>query len=464
MWTVWLIHRVRHCSVHMGLYISLSSWLIQTGFNLNLIQLKVAIWLGDKYYIDVEEDEHNSALGTVIAYIADIYIKLHQTKQTAPFEFPLTDLLEWVSDERVTLLYNCHQIPDTKLGFAFALSAYLLTMFARLRENSATKTMPSNQSIYRKRRPKRFFLKRTVSTNRDLLLPLIQNKNRHICRDGEGKGKKEINARAKSAERAAPTRSTPLERIGCTGWMCTGLSSRVVCLHSTRERDVVHQYQGSRTRDLLSDRVGTLLLVLQADCSRFVTYFLLWFFTHWIPAKSLGDAIHQFVHDNKTEFPNEVNILERFNIYQEIFLGIIYRVFRPSQVPILWYAYSGSDFFNFQVVPILSSVQPPIPLLHLPVRHRLAADWLVGAGPAQPIILFVTWHGHDPHQFHHSSAREFCPSVLGGAKRNFDLVLFTRREKQLSLHGRTRARLVSIRRLLAVQSICLFTPRFKLIT
>ena len=98
-------------------------------------------------------------------------------------------------------------------------------------------------------------------------------------------------------------------------------------------------------------------------------------FSHFkIPAKSLGDAIHQFVHDNKTEFPNEVNILERFNIYQEIFLGIIYRVFRPSQVPILWYAYSGSDFFNFQVVPILSSVQPPIPLLHLPVRHRLAAD------------------------------------------------------------------------------------------
>ena len=60
-------------------------------------------------------------------------------------------------------------------------------------------------------------------------------------------------------------------------------------------------------------------------------------------AKTLGDAYHQFTHDNKTEFPNEVNILERFNIYQEIVLGIIYRVFQPKLRPILWYAYSGMD-------------------------------------------------------------------------------------------------------------------------
>ena len=60
----------------------------------------------------------------------------------------------------------------------------------------------------------------------------------------------------------------------------------------------------------------------------------------------MGDAYHQFTHDNKTEFPNEVNILERFNIYQEIVLGIIYRIFQPAQRPILWYAYSGSDFLK----------------------------------------------------------------------------------------------------------------------
>ena len=79
-------------------------------------------------------------------------------------------------------------------------------------------------------------------------------------------------------------------------------------------------------------------------------------------AKSLGDAYHQFTHDNKTEFPNEVNILERFNIYQEIFLGIIYRVFQPKLRPILWYAYSGMDLlfmttFIFTVVCLKSGLQ-----------------------------------------------------------------------------------------------------------
>ena len=51
--------------------------------------------------------------------------------------------------------------------------------------------------------------------------------------------------------------------------------------------------------------------------------------------------MNQYIHDNKTEFPNEVNILERFNIYQEIVLGIIYRVLQPSLPGIIWYAYSG---------------------------------------------------------------------------------------------------------------------------
>ena len=70
----------------------------------------------------------------------------------------------------------------------------------------------------------------------------------------------------------------------------------------------------------------------------------------------MGDAYHQFTHDNKTEFPNEVNILERFNIYQEIVLGIIYRVFQPKLRPILWYAYSG---MGLQVIFMIIREIPP---------------------------------------------------------------------------------------------------------
>merc|ERR1711970_417726 len=74
---------------------------------------------GDKYYMDVDEEEDYSALGKVIAYITDIYIKLEKDNQHEEVEFSLTELLEWVSDERVTLLYNCHQWghPGKNLGY-----------------------------------------------------------------------------------------------------------------------------------------------------------------------------------------------------------------------------------------------------------------------------------------------------------------------------------------------------------
>ena len=66
-------------------------------------------------------------------------------------------------------------------------------------------------------------------------------------------------------------------------------------------------------------------------------------------ADSWSSAYHQYTHDNKTEFPNEVNILERFNIYQEIFLALIYKTFQNwiTLRPILFYAYS---VFNLQAM------------------------------------------------------------------------------------------------------------------
>ena len=67
--------------------------------------------LGDKYYLDVDEDENYSGLGNVIAYITDVYIKLLQAKSTQlETQFSLTELLDWVSDEKVTVLYNCVQV------------------------------------------------------------------------------------------------------------------------------------------------------------------------------------------------------------------------------------------------------------------------------------------------------------------------------------------------------------------
>ena len=61
--------------------------------------------------MDIEEDETYSGLGTAVAYITDVYIKLLQAKSSeSETQFSLTELLDWVSDEKVTVLYNCVQV------------------------------------------------------------------------------------------------------------------------------------------------------------------------------------------------------------------------------------------------------------------------------------------------------------------------------------------------------------------
>ncbi len=39
-----------------------------------------------------------------------------------------------------------------------------------------------------------------------------------------------------------------------------------------------------------------------------------------------SQGIHDLMHDNKTEHLRTINILERFNIYQEVILAILYRL------------------------------------------------------------------------------------------------------------------------------------------
>ncbi|VDI68269.1 Hypothetical predicted protein [Mytilus galloprovincialis] len=43
-------------------------------------------------------------------------------------------------------------------------------------------------------------------------------------------------------------------------------------------------------------------------------------------APSITDGLHQLTHDNVTEHPDTINILERMNIYQEVILSIMYRI------------------------------------------------------------------------------------------------------------------------------------------
>lgn len=43
-------------------------------------------------------------------------------------------------------------------------------------------------------------------------------------------------------------------------------------------------------------------------------------------APSITEGLHQLTHDNVTEHPDTINILERMNIYQEVILSIMYRI------------------------------------------------------------------------------------------------------------------------------------------
>lgn len=50
------------------------------------------------------------------------------------------------------------------------------------------------------------------------------------------------------------------------------------------------------------------------------------YYKQLVLAPSISEGIHDLMYDNKTEHLRTINILERFNIYQEVILGVLYRL------------------------------------------------------------------------------------------------------------------------------------------
>ncbi len=71
------------------------------------------------------------------------------------------------------------------------------------------------------------------------------------------------------------------------------------------------------------------------------------YFKQLIKAVSIVEGVRELASDNKTESTNTINIMQRFNIHQEIILSVIYKIIRPDMAPILFYV---SGVFSFQVV------------------------------------------------------------------------------------------------------------------
>jgi hypothetical protein len=67
------------------------------------------------------------------------------------------------------------------------------------------------------------------------------------------------------------------------------------------------------------------------------------YFHHVVRANSTWDAVRTLVADGRTEFPDVINALERFNVYQEAVLGFVYR-FGGAQLGTPMQFYLGAVF------------------------------------------------------------------------------------------------------------------------
>ncbi|XP_041353948.1 probable C-mannosyltransferase DPY19L3 [Gigantopelta aegis] len=61
------------------------------------------------------------------------------------------------------------------------------------------------------------------------------------------------------------------------------------------------------------------------------------YYKQMVNAKSISSGIQSLIHDNLTEYPSTINILERMNIYQEVFLAVMYRTLGIRRLPIFFY-------------------------------------------------------------------------------------------------------------------------------
>ncbi|CAG9535008.1 unnamed protein product [Cercopithifilaria johnstoni] len=107
-------------------------------------------------------------------------------------------------------------------------------------------------------------------------------------------------------------------------------------------------------------------------------YFYYKFAVH--PQMSFNSTIYALMHDNSTEFPRQINVFERFNIYQELILAVLYKFFASFRLlrdyylpkPILFYVYSCFAFAGFGVTTLFL------------LAWALTGSWLYG-------LLVFTW-------------------------------------------------------------------------
>ncbi|XP_053127543.1 probable C-mannosyltransferase DPY19L3 isoform X2 [Hemicordylus capensis] len=95
-----------------------------------------------------------------------------------------------------------------------------------------------------------------------------------------------------------------------------------------------------------------------------------------LQAPSIQLGLHGLIYDNKTESMRTINILERMNVYQEVFLGVLYRIFHIKTFlePVYFYIYT---LFGLQAVYVAALYVTSWLLSGTWLSGVLAAFWYI---------------------------------------------------------------------------------------
>ncbi|XP_030576687.1 probable C-mannosyltransferase DPY19L3 isoform X1 [Archocentrus centrarchus] len=110
----------------------------------------------------------------------------------------------------------------------------------------------------------------------------------------------------------------------------------------------------------------------RTECGLYYSYY-----KQMLQAPSIQEGLQELIHDNLTESKRTINLLQRMNIYQEVFLSVLYRLL-PIQTylePVYFYIYT---VFSLQAVYVIA--------LYL-TAWLLSGSWLAGALTAFWYIL-----------------------------------------------------------------------------
>ncbi|XP_029464286.1 probable C-mannosyltransferase DPY19L3 isoform X2 [Rhinatrema bivittatum] len=108
----------------------------------------------------------------------------------------------------------------------------------------------------------------------------------------------------------------------------------------------------------------------RTECGLYYSYY-----KQLLHAPSIKQGFQELIYDNRTESARTINILERMNIYQEVFLGLLYRILPIRFLePVYFYIYT---LFGLQAVHVIALYVTSWILSGTWLSGLLAALWYI---------------------------------------------------------------------------------------